>query len=141
MNDRILDASTRPTSPDAQGTPHAVVLLGHGSRAPGASEAMERVVERMRERRAERIEPAYMELCEPGLETVLRGLHEDGIRRVLLVPYFLHHGVHLREDVPAILEGVRAFLPGLEVEVAAHLGFDDALVEVVERRIVQAIGG
>jgi len=122
-----------------QGAHTGIVVLGHGSRAPGASEAMEDVVLGLRARRAERIEAAYMELCEPSLEAVLESLHTDGIRQVLVVPYFLHHGIHLREDVPEILRGVRARLPDLEVSMAAHLGFDDALVEVVQRRIAQAV--
>jgi len=116
----------------------AVVLLGHGSRAPGASEAMDRVASALRERRGGRVEVAHMELAEPSLETVLEALHRDGIRQVVLVPYFLHHGIHLREDIPGIVQEVVARLPGLDVAMAPHLGFDDALVEVVERRLSQA---
>lgn len=116
----------------------AVIVLGHGSRAPGASEAMERIAAILRTRRPQRIEVAHMELAEPLLESVLAELHADGIRRVVLVPYFLHNGVHLREDIPAILSEACARLSGLEVAMAPHLGFDDALVDVVERRLEQA---
>jgi sirohydrochlorin ferrochelatase len=118
---------------------NAVIVLGHGSRAPGASIAMERIVSILRERRAERIEVAHMELAEPTLASVLDRLHEDGIRHVVLVPYFLHHGIHLREDIPAILDEARARLAGLEVVLAPHLGYDDALVDVVEKRLEQAV--
>jgi sirohydrochlorin ferrochelatase len=117
---------------------NAVVVLGHGSRAPGASESMERVAAILRVRRGERVEVAHMELAEPSLPAVLERLHGDGIRHVVLVPYFLHHGIHLREDVPGILDGVRARLPGLEIVLAPHLGYDDALVDVVEKRLEQA---
>lgn len=121
------------------GTCEAVVLLGHGSRAPGASEAMEDVARQLRERRAERIEVAHMELCEPSLETVVRRLHVDGIRRIAIVPYFLHHGVHLREDIPGILDGIRDGLPGMEIALGPSLGSDRAIVDLVERRLEQAI--
>lgn len=114
-----------------------VVLLGHGSRAAGASEAMERVAASLRERRGEPVEVAHMELCEPALDTVMERLHADGIRRVAVVPYFLHHGVHLREDVPGILDALRARLPGLEIAMGPHLGYDDAIVDLVERRLEQ----
>jgi len=119
----------------------AVVLLGHGSRAPKVSEAMERVADVLRGRRSERIEVAHMELCEPTLDSVLGTLHADGIRHVALVPYFLHRGVHLREDVPGILASALAELPGLEVVVAPHLGFDDAIVDLVENSLEQALTG
>lgn len=117
---------------------NALLLLGHGSRAPGASEAMERIAQVLRTRRSERIEVAHMELAEPSLADALESLHEDGFRQVVLVPYFLHHGIHLREDIPGILENVRARLPDLEIAMAPHLGYDDALVDVVERRVSQA---
>jgi len=117
----------------------AVVVLGHGSRAPGASEAMEHVASILRTRRAERIEVAHMELAEPSLSVVLERLHHDGIRHVILVPYFLHRGIHLREDIPGILDEVRSRLPDLEIAMAPHLGYDDALVDVVEKRLEQTV--
>lgn len=118
---------------------NAVVVLGHGSRAPGASEAMERIASILRARRGGRIETAHMELADPSLAAVLERLHSDGFRRVVLVPYFLHHGIHLREDIPGILDEVRSRLPDLEIVTAPHLGYDDALVDVVERRLEQAM--
>lgn len=116
----------------------AVVLLGHGSRARGASQAMERVAAALRARRVERIEVAHMELAEPSLESVLQRLRGEGVLEVVLVPYFLHDGIHLREDIPGILEGIRSRVPDLSIAMAPHLGFDDALVDVVERRLSQA---
>lgn len=117
----------------------AVVILGHGSRAPGASEAMVRVADALRARHGGRVEVAHMELADPSLEQVVEGMHADGIRQLVLVPYFLHHGVHLREDIPGIVEALLARLEGLEISMAPHLGFDDALVEVVERRLSQVV--
>lgn len=118
---------------------NAVVVLGHGSRAPGASEAMERIAAILRTRRGGRIEVAHMELAEPSLPVVLERMHGDGIRHIVLVPYFLHHGIHLREDIPGILAEACSRLPGLEVVLAPHLGYDDALVDVVEKRLEQAV--
>jgi sirohydrochlorin ferrochelatase len=115
-----------------------IVILGHGSRAPGASESMERVARALRLRRPERVEVAHMELSEPSLVAVLETLHSDGFRQIVLAPYFLHHGIHLREDIPAILKDALERLPGMVVEMAPHLGFDEALVDVVDRRVGQA---
>ena len=116
----------------------AVVLLGHGSRAEGASDSMERVAAALALRLGAPVRVAHMELSEPSLVGVLEDLHRAGEREVTIVPYFLHHGIHLREDVPGILAKARARLPGLSVGMAPHLGFDDALVDVVERRLGQA---
>jgi len=121
------------------GTCEAVVVLGHGSRAPGASEAMEDVARQLRSRRGERIEVAHMELCDPSLETVVERLHVDGIRRIAIVPYFLHHGVHLREDIPGIIDGICRNFPGLQIALGPSLGCDGAIVDLVERRLEQAI--
>lgn len=98
------------------------------------------VARQLRGRRDERIEVAHMELCEPSLETVVRRLHADGIRRVAVVPYFLHHGVHLREDIPGIINGICQAFPGMEIALGPSLGFDGAIVDLVERRLEQTIG-
>lgn len=116
----------------------AVVLLGHGSRAPGASDSMDRVAAALGARTGASVHVAHMELAEPSLAQVLEEIHTRGEREVTVVPYFLHLGIHLREDIPGLVADCLERLPGMSVRMAPHLGFDEALVDVVERRLEQA---
>ena len=117
----------------------AIILLGHGSRAIGAAEDMEKVVARLQEE----INYEIVEICQmSGLgehfPEVMDRCVELGATKVIVVPYFLHFGIHLREDVPEMmLEKARQY-PNVKMMLGKHLGFDNALVEVVKRRIVES---
>lgn len=117
----------------------AIIILGHGSRALGASDGMERVAAGLATRLpGTRVRVAHMELCQPGLPETIAACVADGAREVVVVPYFLHHGNHLREDIPALLRAALAVHPGLVIRCGGPLGYDDAMVDLLQRRCVQA---
>ncbi len=101
----------------------AVLFAGHGSRAAGAAEAMLAAVERVRRRGAFPIvETGYLELCQPDLPAALCACVEQGASRVLVVPYFLHNGIHIRRDIPAVMRRELARYPGLQISIGRPIG-------------------
>ncbi len=117
----------------------AVVILGHGSRAPGASAAMQRVVAGLRARvTASRVELAHMSQCSPTLEQVIATCAAEGAREILVVPYFLHQGVHLKSDIPRLLHELQVQHAGVTIRLGPHLGFDEAIVDLLVRRVAEA---
>jgi sirohydrochlorin cobaltochelatase len=114
----------------------AVILIGHGSRAAGADDDMDRVAGRLREAASGGIvEVCRMSGCGvPFAETFERCVGE-GATTVIVIPYFLHFGVHLRQDIPEILRKAVARHPEVRLVLGRHLGYDDALVALVEKRL------
>jgi sirohydrochlorin ferrochelatase len=53
------------------------------------------------------------------------------------LPYFLHLGRHVREDLPAQLARATAALPQTTLLSAHHLDYDLLLVDALAARIVQ----
>lgn len=117
----------------------AVILLGHGSRAAGAAGDMEKVVARLKE------DPRYdvVDICQ------MSGLGEHfpevfdrcvgrGATKIVVVPYFLHFGVHLRQDVPAMMMEKAEQHPHVKLILGKHIGYDDALVGIIKKRIVES---
>jgi sirohydrochlorin ferrochelatase len=124
-------------NPTSDGT--AIILLGHGSRAAGAAEDMEKVVARLMD------DPQYdiVEICQmSGLgdhfPEVFDRCVARGATRVVVVPYFLHFGVHLRQDVPAMMMEKARQHPDVKLILGKHLGFDDAMVDIVKKRISES---
>ncbi|MEE9274947.1 MAG: CbiX/SirB N-terminal domain-containing protein [bacterium] len=119
----------------------AVLLLGHGSRAAGANEAMHRVAAHFREEWPDRIvESAFLEINEPSIPGGIDLCAEAGAERIVLIPYFLHLGNHVQEDLPRFVEEGKARHPGVELILGPHLGFHPKLIEIVEERIAEAVG-
>ncbi|MHB8793681.1 MAG: precorrin-8X methylmutase [Thermoleophilia bacterium] len=117
-----------------------VVVLGHGSRAPGALEVLNWVAEQLAERLMMPVMAASLQFNKPSLDDSCRELVAAGARRVVVAPYFLFTGNHMMKDIPEILDRLREELPGTEFILADALGADDLMVEVLARRTLARCG-
>jgi sirohydrochlorin ferrochelatase len=119
----------------------AVVLLGHGSRAEGVSERMLDVARALAACvPTMTVRAAHRELCEPTLEQVVAELVVSGANRIVVLPYFLHLGLHIQHDIPVQLSNLRERYPEVEFVLAEHLGYDERLVPVLLERLSAALG-
>jgi len=117
----------------------AIILLGHGSRIPGAGEGMEQIARRMREKLGrEIIEICYMSKLGPHFPEVFERCVDRGATKIIVVPYFLHSGLHLIEDIPDLLcEKARKY-PHVKLILGKNLGFDECLVDLVIKRLEES---
>ena len=114
----------------------AIILLGHGSRIPGAGEGMEQVARRMREKLGrEIIEICYMSKLGPHFPEVFERCVDRGATKIVVVPYFLHSGLHLNEDIPDLLRAKAREYPHVKLILGKNLGFDECLVDLVIKRL------
>lgn len=125
------------TGPESAGRERvAVILLGHGSRVPDAGRDMQRVAERLREKYGyDLVEVCFMSRLGPHFPETLEKCVRRGARSVLVVPYFLHEGLHIVLDIPEMLQEEARRYPGLQLRFGPGFGFDELLVDLVEKRI------
>jgi sirohydrochlorin ferrochelatase len=117
----------------------AILLVDHGSQHAAANELLDRIAEALRKRIGDAIvEVAHMELAEPTLAAALARCSARGAREVVVCPYFLGPGRHTSRDIPKLVDEARAAHPALRVRVAAPLGFDERIVDVLLARIDSA---
>ncbi len=129
---------TNIASPTAS---EAIILLGHGSRVPGAGEDMEKVARRIRDKAGlSMVETCSMQMLGPKLADALDRCVKGGAKRVIVIPYFLHVGVHMREDIPELLRKEVRRHPGMEIILGRNLGYDESLADLVVRRIEESRG-
>lgn len=125
----------------ADTTRPAVILLGHGSRVEKAGGDMERVAAILKDRHGfPMVEYCFMSRLPPHFPETLAGLVERGATQVLVIPYFLHTGLHIRLDIPEMMQQEAAKHPGLRLQLGGNLGYDDILVELVRKRIDESLG-
>jgi sirohydrochlorin ferrochelatase len=118
----------------------AVILIGHGSRAAGADDDMEKIASELRKRSGGIVETCRMSGRGLPFDEAFESCIRRGAKEIIVLPYFLHFGIHLREDIPEILR--RAARKHLEIRLVLgrHLGYDDALVDLVAKRIGESEG-
>lgn len=114
----------------------AVLLIAHGSRR---AEANQELVELARRLLADGtyaiVEPSFLELAEPDIVTGGTTCVEKGASMVLMVPYFLSAGVHIRRDLTEARDELAAKHPHISFRLGQPLGPHTLLDNLVRERI------
>ncbi len=118
----------------------AVLLVGHGSRARNANEALFRVVEHFQKAWPHRIlKAAFLEISYPSIPEGVDLCVSEGAERIIIIPYFLFRGNHVAVDLPAFIKESRGKYPEIDVILGPHLGFHPKMIEIVDERIQQVL--
>src|SRR5262245_6471537 len=114
----------------------AVLLIAHGSRHAAANDDLRDLAQRLEGTdQYPIVESCFLELAEPDIPAGGAGCIARGATRVLMVPYFLSAGVHLRRDLTAAQEELSARFPRVEFLLGPPLGPHPLLDSLVEARI------
>lgn len=117
----------------------ALLLMAHGSRHEDANADLRALAEELR-RRGEYaiVEASFLELAEPDIEAAARTCVAQGADRVVMVPYFLSAGVHVRRDLQGLRDRLAGEFREVEFLLAEPLGRHELLLELVTLRANQA---
>ena len=119
----------------------ALLVMVHGSPRPVANEDMFDVVHVVRERGIFPIvEVGFMEINEPSIPNAIARCVTQGAERVVAVPYFLHTGNHVTDDLPNLLEEAQVQYPNVEFVMGDYLGHDPLMADVVAERAAAVQG-
>lgn len=120
----------------------AVLLIGHGSPRPEVKSAFCALADLVRAADGNKlVETAFLSCGEPDIACGIDRCVAQGAQRIVLCPYFLFAGSHVRNDLPAAMVAAGQRYPGLELLLAEPLGVHPKLAEVVVERVAQALGG
>jgi sirohydrochlorin ferrochelatase len=118
----------------------ALITLAHGSRDPRSAATVKALVDEARRMRPDlRIEPAFLELSRPSFPQVVQRLAKAGHDEIVVVPLLLSEAYHAKVDVPNAVAAAQEQHPGLLVRATRILGLETAFLEVLDRRLRQAL--
>ncbi|MBL8221031.1 MAG: CbiX/SirB N-terminal domain-containing protein [Bryobacterales bacterium] len=118
----------------------AIIVFAHGSSVETANEAVRAVTrEAARAGGFALMETAFLEMAQPDLPAAVEKMHAAGAERIIVVPYFLTLGIHLRRDLPRIVEELTGRYDGLSIEVTDPLDGHPALARIVQERAQKAL--
>ncbi len=119
----------------------ALLVMVHGSPRPEANEDMFAVVDLVRARGVYSIvEVGFMECNEPAIPQAIDTCVVKGAERVIGVPYFLHAGNHVADDLPGLLAEAQARHPQVDFLMGDLLGNDARIADVIRDRVAEARG-
>jgi sirohydrochlorin ferrochelatase len=122
----------------------AILLIAHGSRQPEANDDLRHVAEvvrreGMRSVPASIVEASFLELAAPSIPEGARLCIAAGAQRVVMLPYFLSAGLHVREDLQRFRDELGAAHPDVEFILAEPLGRHPLLIDIVLQRAAAAL--
>lgn len=113
-----------------------IIILSHGSRSPEALVTVRKLKDMVEQAGGfEVVEAASLQFNQPDLPAVLGDMAARGMQKVIVVPLFLYMGLHMKRDIPEILEEQKNLYPGMEIIMAKNIGADKKLAEIVLDRI------
>lgn len=117
-----------------------LLLMAHGSPEPHANAPIQGVAERIRRYgRYAATSVCFMELNQPSIAEAIDAMAGRGITSIVAVPYFLHIGNHVRDDLPAAIAQAQARHPACTIVLAEHLAYDQLLAQVIADRVAEAV--
>ena len=126
---------------DAENLP-GILVIGHGSPRREANEGFLALVERIGLRLGvPGVAPAFFSLARPNIQDQVAELASRGIRRILVMPYFLYAGQHVTHDIPGMLAECRDWFPEIELELLPTLENDLGVEDVVVERLAAQLPG
>ncbi len=126
-------------TPDTRHAISALLVMVHGSPRPIANLDMFRVVEVVKQRGVfPVVEVGFMECNEPDIPTAIDSCVAQGATEVIAVPYFLHTGTHVADDLPTLLEQARERHPHIEFRMGDYLGRSERLTDILQDRVQAA---
>jgi sirohydrochlorin ferrochelatase len=117
-----------------------IVVFAHGSRIEAANQAVRAVAADLAQAGGfDRVEAAFLELGQPDLAGAVSLLAREGIRRIVIIPYFLTLGIHLERDLPAIVTRIAQVHPSVELIATPPLDGHHALVQILLDRATSVL--
>jgi sirohydrochlorin ferrochelatase len=80
-----------------------ILLVGHGSRLPYGKDVVSQIAEMYKENSDYLVEVGFMNISKPSIPSAINKLSKEGVKKIIVTPVFLAHGVHTKQDIPHIL--------------------------------------
>jgi len=122
-----------------------LVLVGHGSKLPYNKENLEKLADILQKKsRFKTVKVSFLVRDRPKIPEAIESIAKQGIKKIVLIPTFIAHGVHTEQEIPEILglkrEESILKAQGVEIIYGEPLGADERIAEIIEEKALRALG-
>jgi sirohydrochlorin ferrochelatase len=117
----------------------ALLIVGHGSKSKEAVDIFNKTVELVSQKSEYCIvKGAHMELAEPNIEATVSELVKNKPGEIIIVPYFLYLGNHIKFDIPEIIDRLAKKYPEIKFRFGKPIGFEPVIADILIKRAKEA---
>jgi len=137
-NSKSQNLAIAPPHEFTSSRPTALLVMVHGSPRAESNDDMFAVIDLVRRQAIyAQVQVGFMECNEPSIPAAIEACVAGGAARIIAVPYFLHTGNHVADDLPTCLEAAQAKYPHIEFLMGDYLGHDVLIGDVIRDRVAE----
>lgn len=103
----------------------ALIITAHGSRKQSSNDEVISLVkkfDRETQHGFDFVVCAYMQLATPDLDHQIDLLAGQGVKKMVVFPFFIGSGSHITTDIPNLIDNAKKRHPDVEIVMTIHLG-------------------
>lgn len=122
------------------GVKTGIIILGHGSKLHKANKLIPEIIKIIKRRTGYSIiEPSSLQFHHPDLSGSIKKVIQKGCKKIIIVPFFLFEGNHVKRDIPQAVKKAIDKYPGVRFVFTKSLGEDATISDIVFRNINEAM--
>ncbi len=107
-----------------------LLLIGHGSSDKRAREAFLYTVNNLKKIHRD-VKFCFLELEPPNIEGGIKECLATNPDTIVVVPYFLHKGIHIQKDILVDLTNAQEKYSFNSLFISGHIGVDPAVIDLI----------
>ena len=117
-----------------------IILFAHGSPVEDADEGVRELAAKVQAAgQYEYVRAAFLDGGEPDLAKAVDQAASAGIDPLIIIPYFLTVGLHLRRDLPKLIDAARAKYPAMKIAVGQSLEAHPQMPSMILSRVHEVL--
>lgn len=118
----------------------AILICGHGSKNKSSVNAFLELFSKIKSEYATYlVEYGFIEYSSPAIENKLEELIKGGIKEIVIVPIILFTGVHIKYDIPFVINEARKKYPDARIKLSGYIGNSKHLISLGEKIVRKAL--
>jgi sirohydrochlorin ferrochelatase len=117
-----------------------ILLFAHGSPVEEANRGVRDLAEKIAAAGPYRyVRAAFLDGAQPDLIAGIREAAEAGLERLIVIPYFLTDGLHLRRDLPKLVAAAQEKHPTFDIAVGQSLEGHPLMPSIILGRVQEVL--
>jgi sirohydrochlorin ferrochelatase len=119
----------------------ALLIAAHGSRRQESNEeilGLARQIEAIAAGQFGAVRAAFLQFTAPSIHSQIDALVESGARSIVVFPFFISSGSHVRVDIPRLLQEARGRHPQIAFTITPHLGSLNGIKHLILQEVTRA---
>ena len=111
-----------------------LIIAAHGSRRTESNDSVSKLVDSLGQRLQNHytdIKHAFLEFAQPDIGSAIDQAVAAGAQSIIVLPFFLSDGYHVKRDIPDIVDGKRNTYTQVVFEVLPHIGSSLAMASLI----------